>query len=387
MRICHVTAHLPPDQAANALLPWHLGVWAREAGHHPRFVAHPARAAGLPSAGLPGPVTWIPRRERRHPLAKLKLASAVATFGLARRISPALRDADLVHVHSNGLLAETAAWVAHRLRKPYVLTLYGTEIWHYGAARRPIVDLFTRAYARAAAVTFYSHGLLQKAVEIGLSRTGLTVVYPPVASDFRIISPEDRRRIRATLDVDADHLLLNVKRLHPLAAHHTLLDAMPLVLQRFPRTHLLICGTGQLAEELASRSRALHLARHVTFAGLVDNSEVARYDAAADVFVLPSLLEACPTVAIEALACGTPVVSTDNPGGVELRGLFGDDVSVVPRSDPAALGRAIIDRLERNQRTHASTGEVIERVFRPGTVFDRYAAIYRQALGEVREAG
>ena len=58
MRICHVTPHLPPDQAANALLPLHLGNWARESGDEPLYVAHPPRAAGR--SDLPGTVTWIP---------------------------------------------------------------------------------------------------------------------------------------------------------------------------------------------------------------------------------------------------------------------------------------------------------------------------------------
>ena len=49
MRILHVTPHLPPDQAANALLPWQLGVWARDAGDAVEYVAHPPRA-GSPSA-------------------------------------------------------------------------------------------------------------------------------------------------------------------------------------------------------------------------------------------------------------------------------------------------------------------------------------------------
>ena len=62
----------------------------------------------------------------------------------------------------------------------------------------------------------------------------------------------------------------------------------------------------------------------ITFTGLVANDEVARYAAVADIFALPSLLEALPTVAVEALASGTPVVSADHPGGVELHELFAD---------------------------------------------------------------
>ena len=55
LRILHVTPHLPPDQAANALLPWQLGLWATEAGDNVEYVAHPPRA-GQPAA-LPGPAS------------------------------------------------------------------------------------------------------------------------------------------------------------------------------------------------------------------------------------------------------------------------------------------------------------------------------------------
>ena len=63
-----------------------------------------------------------------------------------------------------------------------MLTLYGTEIWHY--RRRWPVDPFTRAYRGADAVAFYSQGLHDRALELGLTRGNLSVVYPPVAASF-----------------------------------------------------------------------------------------------------------------------------------------------------------------------------------------------------------
>jgi len=108
----------------------------------------------------------------------------------------------------------------------------------------------------------------------------------------------------------------------------------------------------------------------------VSNSCVADYNRAADLFILPSLLEALPTVAVEALACGTPVVSADHPGGVELNALFGDDLTVVPREDPARLAQAIVAALDRSRRTAPETADVLTREFRPAAVAARFQAIY-----------
>src|SRR5690606_40716815 len=115
-----------------------------------------------------------------------------------------------------------------------------------------------------------------------------------------------------------------------------------------PDTRLVICGTGPLLEDLKAVARSNGVEQHVTFAGLLDNATIARINAAADVFVLPSLLEACPTVALEALATGTPVISSDNPGGLELHEIFGYDVRVVPKENPLALASAVIDALDHN---------------------------------------
>lgn len=382
MRVCHVSPHLPPDQAANALLPYHLGCWARDRGDEVSFVAHPPRAStdleGA-AAGLPGPVVWIPPHRGNWLARVVRLSSLATASRITLRARALIEAADIVHVHSNGLLAEMGAWLAARAGKPYVLTLYGTEIWHY----RPKagLDLFTRAYRGAAHVTFYSHGLQTHAVKLGLARHQTSVVYPPVADEFTFHDAGAQLSARNALGLRQRHVLVNVKRLHPLAGQRYLLEALGEVVRTHPDTRLVICGTGPLLAELRNVARSNGVEGHVTFSGLVDNQTIARFDAAADVFVLPSLLEACPTVALEALATGTPVITADNPGGLELGEIFGYDVTVVPKENPAALAGAIVAMLDGKRRVREATSRIIAQEFRPPAVDRQFQAIYRAALG------
>lgn len=377
MRIVHVTPHLPPDQAANALLPFHLGEWARERGDSVHFVAHPP-AASERGAARPG-VTWIPRTKRSFLQRAIRTGSIAGAWRIRRETEALLAQADVVHVHSNGLLAEVSARLAAQIGKPVVLTLYGTEIWHYRRKFGP--DLFTSAYRTADAVTFYSQKLRERAQELGLDRPGCSVIYPPVASSFTWHDAPRMLEMRRALGLRAANVLVNVKRLHPLAGQRYLLEAMAAILRDHPDTHLVICGTGALLPELQAVARSTGVEEHVTFAGLVDNARVAQYCAAADLFLLPSLLEALPTVAVEALASGTPVISSDNPGGLELHEVFGDDVAVVPKERPQPLAHAISAALSRKRRTNSVTQAIVEQRFRADAVARQYWKVYASVIG------
>jgi len=257
---------------------------------------------------------------------------------------------------------------------PTVLTLYGTEIWHY--KRRWPIDPFTRAYMKATAVTFYSQRLLDRALSLGLKRPGLSVVYPAVSDSFVARDADTRAAWRRELGINEPVVVLNVKRLHELAGQRYLIEAFARVARRRDDVRLVICGTGPLKQDLEERASALGVTAKVTFAGVVANDLVARYAAVADVFVLPSLLEALPTVAVEALAAGTPVISADHPGGLELNEIFGDDVSVVPRQNAEALAERLADALATPRRTLPRTGTLVRDRFSAAAVGRAYAAVY-----------
>jgi glycosyltransferase involved in cell wall biosynthesis len=379
MRVCHVSPHLPPDQAANALLPAELGAWAHARGDAVTFVSL-APAQGRPATNLASGRIWrVPRRPAASRVRRLlRLDSLQQARAISAALDAAAHDADLVHLHSNGLIIEVAAAWAARRRLPYVLTLYGTEIWHY-RPRWP-VDPFSRAYRRAVAVTFYSRRLLERAREVGLDRPGLTVVYPMVSPAFKPLDPSARARLRSDLGIVEPRLVLNVKRLHELAGQRYLLDAFARISRGRSDLRLVICGAGPLRDALEAQARGAGIDQKVTFTGVVDNETVAKYAAAADVFVLPSLLEALPTVAVEALASGTPVISADHPGGLELHELFGDDVLIVPKTNVDGLATALGEAVDRPERVRPATLELVQRHFGPRAVQTAYDAVYTDAV-------
>jgi glycosyltransferase involved in cell wall biosynthesis len=368
MKVLMVTPHLPPHQAANALLPALLGEALLARGHQVRFLT-------FGSGGGGDRVVYVKRRSRR--LSATRLPQALEAVETWSKASPLVAEADVVHIHSNTWMNQVAARVTTRRRKPYVLTHYGTEIWHHDGKDAA----FRRMNAGAHHVTFYSQALLERGHELGVPCRASSVVYPPVSDAFQPLAEAQRTEVRRRYAPGVDALLLNVKRLHPLAHPATLLEAMGLLRQydSFRRTLLLIAGSGEAEAPLRAQATRLGLNDCVRFLGLVPNQEVAALQGAADLFVLSSVLEATPTVALEALASGTPVVSTDNPGGVELRGLFGGEVTVVPKRDPGALAAAMASFLAAPRRVGREAARLVEERFRLPGVADRYLELYHEA--------
>ncbi len=375
-----VSPHLPPDQAANALLPQLLRDGLTREGHEVRLLSFEPRE-GRPRQ----PEVRYIRRPRNGLARTLRLSQVETGLSVWRESRRFLAGADVVHVHSNTFMNQAAAFLAHRRGLPFILTHYGTEIWHY---RRRAIDPFLWMNESAATVTYYSRRLLERSLELGVAPRNPVVVYPPVDERFHPPTPGEKEEARRALGIEDGPVLLNVKRLHPLAGQTFLVEAMPEILRRHPKARLFIAGEGEARKELEDQIASLGLSRAVTLLGLVDNRELPRYYHAADLFVLPSRLEAFPTVAAEALASGLRVVSADHPGGIELRGLFPDDVELVPRERVEPLARAVAEAISPgNASSSAKTRERIERELRPKAAVAAYLGIYRDAIHGEAVAG
>jgi glycosyltransferase involved in cell wall biosynthesis len=116
-------------------------------------------------------------------------------------------------------------------------------------------------------------------------------------------------------------------------------------MQHRDRAAILFLGHGELREELERfvRERGVH----AHFAGFVNQTDLPKYYAAGDVFVLPTLDDPRGTVTNEAMACGLPVIVTDKLGAVGDIVLDGDNGFVFPAGDDARLARQLDTLVER----------------------------------------
>ena len=124
----------------------------------------------------------------------------------------------------------------------------------------------------------------------------------------------ERAAVRAEWKIDADVPLLVFASMDFRGKGlDSVLDALARLKHR--ETRLLVVGQGNVSS-FARRARSLGIDQRVTFAGR--QSAIQRFYGAADLFVLPTIYEPFPNVNLEAMACGTPVITTATAGGAEI---------------------------------------------------------------------
>ena len=136
----------------------------------------------------------------------------------------------------------------------------------------------------------------------------------PCGVNLDLFRPADKATARRQVGIDRDgDIVLYVGRFAPLKGIERLLAAMTYLQHHQGLRLVIIGGDGQNqleSQRLQGLSRELGIQEAVTFAGRIEQENLPPYYSAADVLVLPSYHESFGLVALESLACGTPVVAT-----------------------------------------------------------------------------
>lgn len=227
---------------------------------------------------------------------------------------------DFMHFHRLESVVFTGGWSGHKtlfvhndIHQQMRSSDTGGILWRrfpqlYFAFERQLISHFNRILScNSESTQLYKQQYPSIADRISLVRNTFDgeVFYP--------LSPAEREQkrkqqaIRRGLREDTEFVLF-AGRLHPQKDPLLLLDAFSLVSD--PRAHLLVAGVGELESAMVKKVKDLEIAERVTFLGAVSHKEIADYHRIASALVLTSVYEGLPLVVLEALACGTKVVTT-----------------------------------------------------------------------------
>ncbi len=216
----------------------------------------------------------------------------------------------------------------------------------------------------------------------GADPTRLCISPPGV--NHSIFTPGDRGRSRLELGIPSEvPVVLFVGRVQPLKGIDVVVDAFVRVRQRYTDARLVIIGgpSGPLGGDELHQARGLvaaaGLSESVDFRDPVEHPTLAGYYQAADVLLVPSRSESFGLVAVEAQACGLPVVAA-NVGGLSYALADGSSGILVDGWNPADYADAVESILSDHELAARLSKGGIEHadLFSWGTTADRFFELY-----------
>jgi colanic acid/amylovoran biosynthesis glycosyltransferase len=258
----------------------------------------------------------------------------------AAYISVRLRELGVtrVHTHFAGMAARTAYWIEKFFGIPFSVTAHANDIFVPNDFEIGLPHIFGSARAIIAVSDFAAEHIRRKFPE---AAERVHRVYNGIAlGEF------------AAARFTQPQLILSVGRLINKKGFDVLIDACAAL--RGLEFRCEIIGDGPLGEELGAQIRRANLSERVSLVGVKTPSQIATKLSEATLFVLPCRVEKngamdnLPTVIMEAMAAGLPVVSTD-VGGIREMVIDQQTGFLVGQNDPAAVAEVIGKLLRDNE--------------------------------------
>lgn len=258
---------------------------------------------------------------------------------------------DLIHAHywlsGVAALALRRRWAVPVLQMFHTLGRLKNRVARSGAELEPAIRLAEETRIVSAADRIVAANVVERAELLrdhGAHAQRIATI--PCGVDTELFAPGDRAAARRALGLDGRPTLLWVGRIAPIKGLDTLLDAVERLHVTGTAVRLLIVG-GDADEPWNGHERALRdqierlgLSDAVSFLGPQPQDLLPTYYVAADVTVVPSYYESFGMVALEAMACGSPVIAS-RVGGLVTTVRDGVTGFLVPESDVGALADRI----------------------------------------------
>ncbi|KEO83010.1 1,4-alpha-glucan branching protein domain-containing protein [Tumebacillus flagellatus] len=296
---------------------------------------------------------------------------------------------DLIHAH-DWLVSYAAESLKKQTGTPLVSTIHATEHGRnhgiHTDLQRYIHELEWKLTYESKRVILCSTYMKREAEQVfELPSDKLDVI--PNGVDPELLQPVGTAEGgKCVFAREGERLVMFVGRLVREKGVHTLLNAVPMILDEFPNARFVIAGKGPAMESLQEQARAMGIADRVRFTGFISDEERNTLFQEADAAVFPSLYEPFGIVALEAMAANTPVVVSD-VGGLGDVVQHGHNGLKMYADDAYSLSLQVRDLLRDpayGERLARTALEEIDR-YNWHAIAEQTIAVYRRVLGlEVR---
>lgn len=275
---------------------------------------------------------------------------------------------------------------------PTILTVHDLSFALYPETFTPaLVNYLERvvpwSVRRATHILADSESTRQDLIRLyGTPETKITVLYSGVHARFNTTVDEDAvAKVREKYEIGEAPFAFTVSTLQPRKNHQLLIRAFRDVASQTNHNLIIAGGRGWLYEKMLEEVEQQGLQERVRFIGFVDDGDLPALYNAASLFVFPSLYEGFGLPVLEAMACGTPVVSSNASSLPEVTGDAA--VQLSPHDEAAWTGamlRVINDRALRNRLI--ATGHSQAQRFRWSGAARKLLELYGRVLGRDRDA-
>lgn len=320
---------------------------------------------------------------RVNPVARLSRGVISPDFpAVANRL---IRESDLVQIHTPLFESLLVALLCRHHDVPLLFTHHGDLVMPEGGfnqvVERLMVAQMTASLALASRISIHSQDYAENSDFLWPYAPKLACIYPP--AEIPRPQPEVVAQWRAELGLTDKKLVGFAGRFVEEKGFDYLLRAIPHVIQQMPEAHFVYAGEHQVVyEDFYGQCKDLidQHRDHLTFVGLIrDQQKLANFYALTDAFALPSRTDCFPSVQIESLLCGTPLVTANIPGAREVVRLTGMGRLVEARN-PQALAEGLVDVL-RDPTGYSKRREEIRAFFNTQRTLDEYEALMCTMVG------